>query len=77
MLVLIPISETERRTGYCRQHLSRLEKRGLFPRRVALSTGRVGHVESEVEDWIATKIKARDAGTAPAVNSPSRPDKAT
>ena len=46
----------------------RLENAGLFPARRQLSPGRVGYVESEIEEWIlsrqqvpmiAGKIRAR------------------
>ena len=33
---------------YSRQHVARLEKAGLFPKRVKLGPNRVGWVESEV-----------------------------
>jgi len=37
---------------YTRQHLGRLEAAGRFPERVQLGEGRVGWIESEVDDWI-------------------------
>ncbi|WGI22141.1 AlpA family phage regulatory protein [Amylibacter sp. IMCC11727] len=37
---------------YSPQHVARLEKAGLFPKRVQLGPNRVGWVESEVLDWL-------------------------
>lgn len=44
---------------YTRQHLSKLEAAGKFPRRVQLGEARIAWVEQEINDWIAAKIKAR------------------
>ncbi len=51
------------RVPYSASHLARLEKAGLFPQRVKLGACRVGWVESEVNDWIEARMKAR-AGEA-------------
>jgi prophage regulatory protein len=45
---------------YSPAHIDRLEKAGLFPRRVRLGPGRVGWVEEEVRRWIQMRITARD-----------------
>ncbi len=45
---------------YSPAHIDRLEKAGLFPKRVQLGPCRVGWVESEVEAWLAERIKQRD-----------------
>jgi prophage regulatory protein len=39
----------------------RLERKGLFPRRMKLGAKRVGWVEREVLDWIGARIAARVA----------------
>jgi prophage regulatory protein len=39
----------------------RLERKGLFPRRMKLGLKRVGWLEREVLDWIAARIAARAA----------------
>jgi prophage regulatory protein len=44
---------------YSAAHLARLEKAGLFPRRVKLGACRVGWVEAEVNEWIADRIAKR------------------
>ena len=44
---------------YSPQHIARLEKAGLFPKRVQLGSNRVGWVESEVLDWLQERINSR------------------
>ena len=49
-------AETAAKTGVCDRHLRDMEAQGLFPKRFSLNPngGRaVGHLESEVDDWIA------------------------
>lgn len=45
---------------YSPQHISRLEKAGLFPKRVQLGSNRVGWVEQEVVDWLAERLAKRE-----------------
>lgn len=42
------------------QHVARLEKAGLFPKRVQLGSNRVGWVEQEVMDWLEERLLARE-----------------
>lgn len=47
---------------YSYAHIDRLEKAGLFPQRVRLSshrTGRVGYVESEIRAWLQGRLDQR------------------
>jgi len=44
---------------YTPQHILRLEKRGLFPRRVQVGANRVAWLLSEIEDWIAARAAER------------------
>ena len=49
---------------YSYAHIDRLEKVGLFPKRVRLSsyrTGRVGYLESEILAWIEARLATRSA----------------
>jgi prophage regulatory protein len=49
---------------YSYAHIDRLEHAGQFPKRVRLSTyrtGRVGYVESEIQDWLKSRLLLRDA----------------
>ncbi len=41
---------------YSPQHIARLEKAGMFPRRVQIGPNRVGWVEAEVQDWLQSKL---------------------
>ena len=45
---------------YSPAHIDRLEKAGLFPKRVQLGPCRVGWVESEVLAWLEERIDKRD-----------------
>lgn len=46
---------------YSPAHIARLEAAGQFPKRVRLGQGRVGWVETEVDDWLSERIAQRDA----------------
>lgn len=48
-------SEVLARTGLGRTTLWRLEKRGEFPARRRITGNIVGWIESEVEEWIASR----------------------
>ena len=64
MRILRP-RDTEAKVGLCDRELRDLEREGLFPRRFKLNPsgdGRaVGHLESEVDQWIAERAAARVA----------------
>jgi len=56
---------------YSRQHLDRLEKAGLFPRRVKLTpNGRVGWIQTEIYDWLRDRIQRSRPGAGPGSASP-------
>jgi prophage regulatory protein len=44
---------------YSPQHIARLEKAGLFPKRVQLGPNRVGWVEGEVLEWLSDRLSLR------------------
>lgn len=46
---------------YTPQHVARLEARGLFPSRVQIGGNRVGWVIGELLEWIAERVRERDA----------------
>jgi prophage regulatory protein len=48
---------------YSPAHIARLEKAGLFPKRVRLGQGRVGWIDSEVDGWVNARIAERDQHT--------------
>ena len=62
MRILRP-NETGARVGVCDRQLRDLEAQGLFPKRFPLNPsgkGRaVGHLESEVDEWIKERAAAR------------------
>lgn len=42
---------------FSRQHVARLERRGLFPARLQLGPGRVAWKVSEIERWIENRAR--------------------
>jgi len=48
-------SETMKLVGLSRTTLWRMERRGDFPKRLRLGPSTVGWLESEVQDWIASR----------------------
>ena len=44
---------------YSPQHIARLEKAGLFPKRIELGPNRVGWLYDEVLEWLEEKISNR------------------
>lgn len=63
MRVLRP-NVTAEKVGLCERQLRELERAGLFPKRISLNpTGKgraVGHLESEVDEWIAARAASRE-----------------
>jgi prophage regulatory protein len=60
------LNRKERRTrvGLSEPTLWRMERSGKFPARRKLSPGRVGWIESEVDQWISERQKAFRGGGA-------------
>jgi prophage regulatory protein len=54
---LLTFPELKSRKGipYVRQHLSRMEDAGLFPRRVQVGPNRVGWFESEIDEFLRNR----------------------
>jgi len=59
----LPWKEVARRTSLSRTTAWRLQRRDEFPRAYPISPGRVGHLECEVQAWIAAR--ARPGGSPP------------
>ena len=57
--VLIRSYELLATVPYSANHIRRLEKAGLFPKRVQIGANRVGWVRAEVEQWINDRMGAR------------------
>ena len=47
-------------TGLSATTLWRLTRRGEFPKPIRLSAGAVGWLDSEIQDWLAERVAARE-----------------
>lgn len=63
MASILRPTQTAAKVGLCDRELRDLEAKGLFPKRFPLNPsgkGRaVGHLESEVDDWIEARAASR------------------
>lgn len=57
-------AQTAERVGLCDRQLREMEAQGLFPKRFQINPGAnnraVGHLESEVNEWIAARAASRE-----------------
>ena len=51
------------RVGLSKSHLYRKIKLGEFPQPVPLAPGRVAFLESEIEDWMESRLRLRIVAT--------------
>jgi excisionase family DNA binding protein len=58
------VSEVASRLGVHRCTIYRKVKERKFPRLVRITDGRSGFLRSEIEDWVAKRIAARDQSEA-------------
>lgn len=70
-LRLITRADLNAMVPYTPQHILRLEKRGLFPRRIQVGPNRVAWLLSEIEQWVAARVVERDS----AVRYPRRQER--
>lgn len=56
---ILRMPEVEAKVGYKRPTIYKFIKSGEFPKQVPLGVRAVGWIESEVDDWIKSKIDAR------------------
>lgn len=56
---ILRISKAKERTGLSRTTLYALIKEGKFPAPIPLGARAVGWLESEVDAWIESRVKAR------------------
>lgn len=54
---IITKRELREMVPYSPQHILRLEKRGVFPKRIVIGPGRVGWRLSDIETWLAQRGK--------------------
>ena len=50
-------NEVVKKIGWSKVTVWRMERAGLFPKRINLSERRVGWVKSEIEDWLDSRPK--------------------
>jgi len=50
------------KTGYSNSTIHRLEKAGLFPRRIKLGPRACGYLESEIDLWIRQRVQESRKG---------------
>ena len=62
---LIRLHDVMARTGLSKTTIWRHTRSGEFPKSVNLTSGTVGWVEEEIDDWIDVRIEARDALNSP------------
>ena len=62
---LIRLHDVMARTGLSKTTIWRHIRSGEFPKSVNLTSGTVGWVEEEINDWIDARIDARDALNSP------------
>jgi prophage regulatory protein len=68
---LISMSELEEKgIPYSRAHIYRLIHAKKFPEPVRLGENRIAFVESEIEDWVQSKITERDAAKVASETAP-------
>ena len=58
----ISIAEVLDRVGFSRTHLYRKINAGTFPKPVPLGPHKVAFLESEVEEWMDQRLRAREVG---------------
>ena len=63
-VVLLRLREVCRRTGYSRSEIYRRIARGDFPRAIKLGKRASAWIDSEVSQWIAVRIAARDEASS-------------
>lgn len=64
---LISPQETKKKTNLSGVTIWRLERAGDFPKRVNITSSRVGWVEEEIDEWIASRPRGicnREIGKA-------------
>ncbi len=69
---LLRLKDVERLTGIKSTHIYRLQQLGRFPRRINLSPRCSVYRESEIREWIAGQVAARDSGSASPRASPRK-----
>ncbi len=58
---IIRLKSVLARTGLGRSTLYKLQAEGKFPQSISLGARAVGWLSSEVDDWIQSKVEARNS----------------
>ena len=59
MMKIVGKKELKELVLYSSQHIARLERAGLFPKRVQVGPNRVGWVLEEVQEWLQERLDRR------------------
>lgn len=59
---LLNLKQVQERVPYSRTQLWRLERAGLFPRRIRIGANRITWLACEVEAWIKVRVDEREGG---------------
>ncbi|TIP20162.1 AlpA family transcriptional regulator [Mesorhizobium sp.] len=60
-MTLIPLTKlSDKGILYSRNYIDRLIKEGRFPKPVFLSPRRRAFIETEIDEWVKTRIEQRD-----------------
>ena len=59
-LVTFPELRLRKGIPWTRQHVSREERAGRFPKRVRIGHNSIAWVEEEVDDWVEARIADRE-----------------
>jgi prophage regulatory protein len=57
---ILPLAEVRNLTSFGTSTIYRKMRAGEFPKQIKLSTQSVGWLESEINDWIQSRIAERD-----------------
>lgn len=60
MTTILKLEQVIERTGKKRSTIQADSKTGAFPAPIKTGIKSIGWIESEVDEWIATRIQARD-----------------
>ena len=55
---------SQRGITFSKVHLWRLERAGKFPKRIPLGESRHGWLDTEIDDWLLSRMAARNVGAA-------------
>ena len=58
---ILKTNEVMKTIGLSKVTIWRMEKAGVFPKRINISSRRVGWLESEIEEWIESRPKGISA----------------